>query len=309
MRVLVTGGAGFIGSHIAEEITKQGKRVIVVDNLSNGTTDNFGSWWDDDLCTFIEADISSPTISWLRHYLRGVDVVFHEACSKCTICRDNPYKDLQTNAWGSWNIFNMARQAKVKKIVHASTGSTLDGEPVSFYGVSKLAGESYLRAFRDYYPDFQYTALRYYHVYGPRQDDSDSGGVIPIFIRHIMMNEPVTIFGDGKQVRHFTYVKDVVGVNFAVANRRRSTETVFCTDGEIFDVASDVNMSIKELASRLHHIIDKKSNIKFAPRRDGDIDTFAFTKLGIESVYGNKFVMFGDGILETIDWYREKYGK
>ena len=296
-RYLVTGGAGFIGSHICEELVKQKKQVICVDNLIAGKRENLDKWWNPLLCTFVKTDVIN--MLGMPELFDEVDIVFHNAASKCTVCRDDPHRDLMVNAWGSYCVFEAARRAKVKKIVHASTGSTMNGKPKSFYGVSKLTGESYLRAFREYYSKFRYSVLQYYHVYGPRQDNSKVGGVIPIFIRNIRNGEPVTIYGDGLQVRHFTNVKDIVNVNFLAANDSK-------TDGEFYQVVSDVKVNILQLAKMIYKLTGKEEDIQFEPTRLGDIRNFNITNeklkdLGVE--FQNDFE---EGLRETIEWYGQQ---
>jgi UDP-glucose 4-epimerase len=299
-KYLVTGGAGFIGSHICEEIVRQGKEVIVVDNLVAGKMKNLEDWWDPKLCTFVKTSIGN--FENIRGFFEGVDIVFHNAASKCTVCRDNPLLDLLVNAWGSFNVFEAARVAGVKKVIHASTGSVNNCKPVSFYGVSKLAGESYLNAFNDYYPEFNYTVLRYHHVYGPRQESSDVGGVIPIFIRNVYNDEPTVVFGSGSQVRHFTSVKDVVAANFFVANNSSA-------DRRVFNVLSGVCISIKDLAYKIHEVMDREPNVVFGPRKLGDIDLFTATSnelitLGFD--FQDNFEVY---LRETVDWYLEYFNE
>jgi len=172
----------------------------------------------------------------IEGYVQGVDVIFHNAASKCTVCRNDPLLDLLTNAWGTLNIFEIASKHGIK-VIHASTGSINGYRPLSYYGVSKMAGESYARVTREYHPSFRYVILRYYHVYGPRQDSSPKGGVIPIFIKAIERGDPVRLHDSGVQTRHFTYVKDVVNANFLAANN----DTI-----STWDVLSDVTVSIKQ---------------------------------------------------------------
>lgn len=295
---LVTGGAGFIGSHICEELLKQNKKVICTDDFSAdfsaGKMSNIKEFSDDP--NFILVEASVVDFDKIRPYFDGVDIVLHQAASKCTVCRVDPLKDLVVNARGSWCVFEASRQAGVKKVIHAATGSIMDGKPKSFYGVSKQAGESYLRAFEDYYPGFIYTSLRYHHVYGSKQENSDVGGVIPIFIRHVYNNESTKVFGDGGQVRHFTTVKDIVASNFFAANDSR-------TDNKVYNVISRVRVSILDLAKMVHKFMGKKENITHGPDKPGDIRTFTATgeeleKLGF--VYQNDFEK---GLKETINWY------
>ena len=297
-KYLVTGGAGFIGSHIGEEIIKQGKQLVVIDNFSSGKMDNLQPWWNDKLCILVKDDIRESHKFSLSSF-KNIDIVFHEVCAMCTTCFTNPHQDLSVNAWGSWCVFEASKQTNVRKVIHASTGSVMNGKPVSFYGVSKLAGESYLYAFKDYYPDFRYTSLRYYNVYGTRQDNSDIGGVIPIFIRQILINEPITIYGTGKQMRRFTNVKDVVNANFLSSENSK-------TDNGVFDVVSYVHISILELANLLYKLMNEKPNIRFADRRPGDIDDFdvnpeKFRRFGWESN-----VDFVEGLQQTINWYAKQ---
>lgn len=238
-KYVVTGGSGFIGSHLCEEIVRQEKLLICIDNFISGKKENLESWWNPNRCTLLHADIGNLSdAKAIEKACKGADAIFHCAASKCTMCLDNPLMDLQTNAWGSFMIFSIACELGIK-VIHSSTGSVNDNNPVSFYGVTKLTAEKYLPVIKNYYPDFQYTILRYYHIFGPRQDNSDKGGVIPIFIRNVKQGNPIVIYGDGNQVRHFTWVKDVVRANlWAVKNGLHKT----------YDVVSNTKMSINTLA-------------------------------------------------------------
>ncbi len=295
---LCTGAAGFIGSHICHEIVKQGKKVIAVDNLINGKIENLPK---SDLCEFWPIDVRN--MNKLREAMQGVYVVFHNAASKCTVCRTNPYLDLDVNAKGSFNVFQAAIESGVKKVVHASTGSVNGGFPVSYYGVSKAAGESYLRAFKEYYPEFRYSCIRYHHVYGARQDDSNNGGVIPIFIRNILKGEPIKIFGDGLQERHFTYVKNVVDINFQMANESKWDE---CFLNFANPKAVTIESMIDVVADMLYADPDINPFLKtYYPARPGDIRKFNSAMFYRDYDY----TPFAEGLRETIQWYKEKYGK
>lgn len=292
---LVTGGAGFIGSHIAEALMKEGHKVVILDNMKTGKLSNITPWFNREQCVFHNVDISN--FSAMRQYFLGIDYVFHNAASKCTVCTEDPTRDLIVNALGSLNVCNAAYECGVKKVIHASTGSAADIK--SYYGNSKAAGENYLRCFREYHPDFRYTALRYHHVYGPRQDNSDKGGVIPIFIRRILRDQPVQIFGDGLQVRHFTHVSDVVRANlFCMENG--------ATDNQTFNVISDVRMTIDDLALNLYRIAGKTPHLDHLKAKPGDIWTFSATSDAIKSL-GFKYGMgLDDGLRETFGWYEMK---
>lgn len=289
---LITGAAGFIGSHIAEELVRRGNRVICIDNMVNGKMDNLRGWWDEKLCTFVNADVSR--YSMIRQHFLGVDYVFHNAASKCTVCTQDPEKDLLVNALGTLNVCSCAREMRVKKVIHASTGSV--NEVNSYYGNSKRAGEEYVRLYKRYHPEFNYSVLRYHHVYGPRQDNSDKGGVVPIFIRNISLNKPITIFGDGNQTRHFTYVKDIVDAN------------IFCmeeplTDGGTYNLIPDHSTTINELAGLLGRFMGRDIRIEYAPEKPGDIKHFGATSSEIRAL-GYKFkTNLSAGLSDTIRWY------
>lgn len=304
-KFLVTGGAGFIGSHIIEELLNQNKEVVCIDNFVSGKEENIAEFTKNRNFKLVTADITN--LQDIQSHFNGVDVVFHNAASKCTVCRDNPLLDLDVNARGAWNIFEAARTANVEKVIHASTGSVY-GEavqaqdelhpykPVSFYGVSKLAGERYLEAFHNYY-GLRYSIIRYFHVFGPRQDSTDRGGVIPIFIRKALNNEPLTIFGNGKQVRHFTYVKDDVDANFMLANTTK-------TDGEAYNVANDTKITILELAEKIIALTKSKSRIIHKPFRKGDIRWFDVKSEKIKR-FGLDYTFFEAALNSTIEWYKE----
>ncbi|MEO5360113.1 MAG: SDR family NAD(P)-dependent oxidoreductase [Nitrospirota bacterium] len=304
---LVTGGAGFIGSHICEEALAQGKRVVCVDNMVGGKRDNIEPFKNNPNFTFVMADITNSDT--LERCFEGIDVVFHNAASKCTVCRDNPKLDLLVNSWGSWNVFEACRKAGVKKVIHASTGSVYgeakyfpqDEEhpyaPRSFYGVSKMAGENYLAAFKEYYPDFRYSVIRYFHVYGPRQESADWGGVIPIFIRRAYEGLPLIIYGDGSQQRSFTYVKDDVSANFVLANTGIS-------DGESYNSASGIKVTILELARMVLKLMKRDDlEVQFKDWRAGDIKIFDVNNTKIKELGVSFEINFEKGLQAAIDWY------
>lgn len=295
---LITGACGFIGSHIAERLKNMGHHAILVDNMKTGKIENITPWFDRKTCTFVNADVSE--LSAIRHLFQGVDYVLHNAASKCTVCTEDPRRDLMVNALGTLNVCVAAQEAGVKKVIHASTGSV--NEINSYYGNSKNTGEQYLRVFRNYHPDFNYTALRYHHVYGPRQDASDKGGVIPIFIRNIQADKPITIFGDGEQTRHFTHVDDVVDAN------------IFClehpeTDGKVFNVIPWQTTTINALAAILGELMGKSVLIQRTHEKPGDIRQFTATSKDILDL-GFEFERpLREGLLNTINWYVEKWRK
>lgn len=304
-KALVTGGAGFIGSHLVEELLQQGLEVISIDNYFAGKKENLMQFHDYDRLHEIDCDVTDYDA--LKKYFDGVDIVFHEAASKKTICLNDPRKDLLINGGGTFNILELARDFGVKKVVHASTGSVYgearyfpqDEEhplnPTSYYGVSKLAGEKYVRAFCDLY-DMDCTILRYFHVYGPRQENSDVGGVVSIFGRRVINGEAPIIHGDGTQQRSFTYVKDLVNINMLVAMSNG-------TRGEVYNCASGINVTIGELAEKVkEHFNRKDLQTIYDGWTVGDIKVFDVSnekirKLGYEFQWS-----FDDGLKETLNW-------
>jgi len=305
----VTGGAGFIGSHICETALSQGIRVVAIDNFKSGYRDNIAHLLDDPNFQLIEASVTDMTA--MEKALKGVDVVFHNAASKNTVCLSDPATDLDVNAWGAWTVAEASRRQGVKKVVHASTGSVygeLSGDrqdeehpkrPVSFYGVSKLAGESYLRAFANYYAGFRYSVIRYFDVFGPRQEYRPGGGVIPIFISQVIHGRPLTIYGDGSQVRSFTYVADDVQANFLLANSNEA-------DGEAFNAASGIRVSILELAQAIRRLMGAEDiPILFEDWRPGDIREFNVEVSKLRTLGAHEPTSFETGLSLTIDWYRQ----
>jgi len=214
-KAIVTGGAGFIGSNLVKSLLEDGLYVISIDDYSAGKERNLIDLKDkySKNLQVVNCDITDK--SELSKYFEDIDVVFHQACSKMTICLKNPLRDLEVNATGTFNLLELARDSGVKKFVHVSTGSVYGiakyfptdekhpVNPTSYYGVSKLAGEKYVRVFAHLY-GLNTSILRYYHVYGPKQDSGSYGGVIGIFCEKAIKNEDITIYGDGKQIRSFT---------------------------------------------------------------------------------------------------------
>lgn len=311
-KAIVTGGAGFIGSHLVEELVKMGVETISIDNYFAGKHSNLEHLKI--YSNFTEVDCDITDISNLEKYFNDVQVIFHQAASKKTICLKNPRKDLEINGSGTFNLLELALKYNVKKFVHASTGSVY-GEaiyfpqdeshplvPVSYYGVSKLAGEKYVKVFNHLY-GLDTTVLRYFHVYGPRQESSDVGGVVSIFSRLMLEGKPITIFGDGTQQRSFTYVKDVVKANLMAA-------TISNANGEVYNCASGLKVTINELATMVADIIGiKEQKIIYKNWMPGDIKVFNIDNSKISKDLGIKFLReFKEGLKITVEW-AEKYFK
>lgn len=310
-RAIVTGGAGFIGSHIVEALLARGVETIVIDNFASGKEENVKPFRANPRFTLAAESVTDFDV--ITPLFKGVDVVFHQAASKFTVCLEDPRKDLDVNAKGTFNILEASRLAGVKRIVHASTGSVYGEpesfpqreadktDPTSFYGTSKLAGEKYCGVFRNLYGT-RATILRYFHVYGPRQESSDYGGVIPIFIRRLFTGEHPIIFGDGSQVRSFTYVGDVVQANLFAAERE---ETI----GRVYNCASGIKITIRELAEKIIETFEARVEPEYRDWRPGDIKYFDVSNAEL-SALGFRFETgFDRGLRETIAWYREYFAK
>lgn len=277
-KVLVTGAAGFIGSHLCEGLIDAGANVIALDDMSAGRNSNIDFLRDNPRYKFVRGSVCDDA-KYMHEIFDGLDTVFHNAASKKNICLRDPQRDLLVNAGGTLNLLMMAHKHRVRKFVHASTGSVY-GEPsifptdeshplapVSYYGVSKLAGERYVDVFHKLY-EMDTTILRYFHVYGPRQESNEFGGVVSIFLRRITEGLNPVVFGDGQQVRSFTYVKDLVEVNL-----RAATNTA--AYGKVYNAASGIRIEINELAQRMLEILGRKDlSVEYGPPLIGDIMQF-----------------------------------
>ena len=308
-KAIVTGGAGFVGSNLVQSLLEDGLEVISIDDYSAGKEKNHSDLiaiYGNKLSS-VDCDITNK--KELEKYFDGVDVIFHQACSKMTICLKDPLRDLAVNAGGTFNLLELARDYKVKKFVHVSTGSVYGVaqyfptdekhplNPTSYYGVSKLAGEKYARAFSDLY-DLDTSILRYYHVYGPKQDAGAYGGVIGIFCEKALKNEDITIYGDGTQIRSFTYVKDVVNINKLVALKG--------VKGEAYNCASGLSVTIQYIADKIISLANSNSKINYEDWKTGDIKEFEVSHEKIKEL-GFKFnyLDFDHGLQETFDWYKK----
>jgi len=310
-KALVTGGAGFVGSHLVEELVNMGVYTISVDNYYAGKKENLShlsgnSNFQEENCDVLDFDR-------LDELFEGVDVVFHQAASKKTICLNDPRLDLDINAKGTFNLLELAVKHKVKKFVHGSTGSVY-GEaqyfpqdekhplvPTSYYGVNRLAGEKYVRTFQHLY-GLDTTVLRYFHIYGSRQESSDVGGVVSIFTRKLIHGKPITIFGDGTQQRSFTYVKDVVKANLLAAVTEKAS-------GDVFNCASGIKVTIFELAEKVAAALGVDDmKINYGDWTPGDIKVFDIDNSKIRKTMDMTFLTnFDEGLQNTVDWAVEYF--
>jgi len=309
-KALVTGGAGFIGSHIVERLVSQGVATISLDNYVTGKNENLTHLRKFPLLEAVRCDVTDR--KRLEKYIKQADIIFHNAASKKTVCLKDPRMDLRTNAEGTFNIMDLARRHGVKKIVVASTGSVY-GEaqyfpqdekhplnPTSYYGISKLAGERYAMVFHRLY-GMDVTVLRYFHVYGPRQEYSDVGGVVSIFARRIAQNQPLVIFGDGTQQRSFTYVGDVVDINMMAAENPEM-------QGQCYNCASGIKVTIQELADKLREKFDApRTPIEYKDWVLGDIKVFDVDNTKLKSLGFEFRTSFDQGLSKTIEWIKDYF--
>ncbi|MCJ7665457.1 MAG: NAD-dependent epimerase/dehydratase family protein [Actinobacteria bacterium] len=260
MKILITGGAGFIGSNVADGLIKEGYEVVIVDDLSNGREENISGG-----AIFYQVDIRDKKLEDV-FMSEKPDMVIHNAAQlSVRVSVEEPLLDADINIMGGLNLINICRKHKVKKIVFASSGGTVYGEqqtfpadeghplaPISPYGVAKLATEHYLHYFQRAY-GLDYIALRYANIYGPRQDPYGEAGVVAIFSKKMLAGETPLINGDGLQTRDYTYVGDVIKVNIAAirsgfvgpVNIGTGVETDVVTLFNILKKASGRNMEEK----------------------------------------------------------------
>lgn len=261
-KIVITGGAGFIGSHIAEELYRDNE-VIILDNLSTGKLENIESFLNNRAARLIRGSVTDHAL--LQSIFQGVDYVFHQA-AVTSVPRSlaEPSYVNEVNIQGTLNVLLAARDNKVKKVVYASSSSvygdspglpqkeTLPANPLSPYAVTKLAGELYCNVFNGVY-GLATICLRYFNVYGPRQDpDSQYAAVIPIFMKKLLSHEPPVIYGDGEQVRDFVFVKDVAQANILAAASNATGPA---------NVGAGKTTSVNKLAGTLIHLTGDLSGV------------------------------------------------
>lgn len=268
-QVMITGGAGFIGSHLCEEVLKLGKQVIVVDDLSTGKESNLPPG-----VRFIRADISE--LDKLRDAMIDMDIVFHVAAQPSTRSSiEDPDLDFRSNALGAYNVLLAAREAGVRKVIYTSS-SAVYGEPKKLplseadlpvpgtpYGASKLCGEHYCTAFTSVY-GLPCSCLRPFNVYGRRENLDTSLDEVAQYTKAVIEGRPVTVYGDGNQTRDFVYVGDVAHAHILAADSEKST-------GKVFNIGTGLEMSINDLVKKIEEVTGKKAEVQHRPWPEGDI--------------------------------------
>jgi UDP-glucose 4-epimerase len=304
---LVTGGAGFIGSHIVDGLLAQGKQVRVLDNLDTGRKENLAHV--SGKIEFIEGDVRDPAV--VRRAVQGVDCIFHEA-ALASVPRsvNNPVATHEACVTGTVVLLDEARRAGVRRVVYAASSSAYGNShwaskreadlpgPLSPYAAAKLAAELYCRAFYESY-GLETVALRYFNVFGPRQDPNGPyAAVIPCFISRMVAGQPPVIFGDGKQSRDFTFVQNVVQGNLKAAEAKN-------VGGQVFNLAMGRSYSLLELVEALNKILGTKLAPQFQDPRVGDVrDSLADTSSAERALGYAPEVDFLEGLRRTAEALR-----
>jgi nucleoside-diphosphate-sugar epimerase len=300
-RVLVTGGAGFIGSNLARGLLERGDEVRVLDNFSTGNRANLAGL-DVEV---VEGELRS--YERVHNAVRGVDVVFHlGALGSVPRSVQDPLTSSAVNIEGTLNVLLAARDEGVRRVVFSSSSSVYGlrrdlpvneaaaPDPLSPYGVAKLAAERYCVAFSRVYERFESVVLRYFNVFGPRQSPfSQYAAVLPLFLERIAAGESVTIEGDGRQSRDFTYVANVVDATIRAAEAPG-------VSGRIFNIAASAPVSVNDLADTIGRILERPVEKRYAPPRAGDIrDSWADIGAAREALGWQPTVPLEDGLRLT----------
>jgi nucleoside-diphosphate-sugar epimerase len=306
-RVLVTGGAGFIGSNLAEELIRQGAKVRIIDNLVTGKRENLEDISGD--FEFIHGDLNDDEA--LKRAISDVEVVFHQAALP-SVPRsvDNPEDTHEACVNATFNLLVKSKDAGVRRVIYAASSSaygdqpslpkveTMIPDPLSPYAAAKLMGEYYCRVFSRVY-GLETLSLRYFNVFGPRQDPSSTySGVISRFIDSLMKGTPPVIYGDGDQTRDFTFIENVVNANLQAAKTASGI-------GEVMNVANGERVSLLELLDTLKKITGRTDIVaEHLAERKGDVKhSQADNSRAVEWLGYEKLVGLEDGLRRTIEWW------
>lgn len=306
MRITVTGGAGFIGSHLVDRLIEDGHTVQVIDNLYTGNKEFVHS-----KAQFVELDIRDPKLYSVLEEFRP-DYIFHEAAqTEVSTSMSDPMLDCDINLMGLINLLNAAVKLDVKKFLMPSSAAVygnLDtlplneemiGNPSSFYGLTKLTTEHYLRIYHEAF-GLPYICYRYSNVFGPRQVNGGEGGVISIFAKAIVQGSPIIIYGDGKQTRDFIYVDDVVEANILGMQHQVTG---------IYNVSTGISSSVNLLVDEFRNISGKDIEVVYDKPRLGDIrdSVLATDKSEKELLFTAKYNLH-DGLIKTYEYFKTVEG-
>jgi len=309
-KYLVTGGAGFIGSHIAERLVSQGETVRVLDNLSTGSLDNLVHLGD--RVEFVQGDLQDP--ERVARAVEGVEVVFHQgALASVPRSIAHPLDTHHACVTGTVTLLDACRQAGVRRVVYAASSSAYGNSPImpktetqlpaplSPYAAAKLAGELYLEAFAASY-NLETVRIRYFNVFGPRQDpNSPYSAVIPLFISALLNDRQPTIYGDGEQSRDFTYVANVVSANLLAAEAKG-------VSGKVYNVACGGSITLLELLNEICTFLDKPFAPNFGPERVGDVKHSWADIHRAQADLGYKVeIDLREGLRRTVEYYVQQH--
>ncbi|MHA1975176.1 MAG: NAD-dependent epimerase/dehydratase family protein [Candidatus Hodarchaeales archaeon] len=306
MRYLVTGGAGFVGSHLVEDLLNIGRDVTCLDDFSTGKEINIRPYLEK--IRLVQGDIREKEV--VLKSLEEVDYVFHLA-AQISVSRSmrEPDFDASININGFINLLESVRKSSVKRIVYVSTGGAIYGEPevipapettpeepISAYGLSKLVGEKYLEWYHKTY-GISYSIIRPANIYGPRQDPLGEAGVISIFLGSILGNKPLNVFGDGTDTRDYIYVKDITEI---------CVKAMESDVNEKFNAGTGVQTSLLELIETIENVTNFKAEKKFLPPRPGDVKHIALENTKAKKLLNwEAKTSLRKGIAHTWDWFQK----
>lgn len=308
-KCLVTGGAGFIGSHLVDCLMNKGCRVRVLDNLENGKSENLQHHFGKESFEFVRGDITDPLD--VENSMADMDIVFHLACLGVRHSLTHPFANHRVNAEGTLLLLNAARRVGIEKFIHCSSSEvygtaeyvpmpeTHPTHPCTVYGAGKLAGEAYARAYHTSF-GLPTVVIRPFNTFGPRSHhEGDAGEMIPKSIVRALNGQNILIFGDGSQTRDFTYVEDTARGLVAAAE----CDAIV---GHTLNIGSNFEISIRDLANRLLAMIDNpKAAISFTPDRPGDVGRlYADPSRFIDLTGWQPQTDFDTGLKKTIDYFR-----
>ncbi|PKO13712.1 MAG: UDP-glucose 4-epimerase [Chloroflexi bacterium HGW-Chloroflexi-10] len=306
MKILVTGGAGFIASHVVDAYIKNGHQVIIVDSLITGRKSNLNP-----KATFYEIDIRSPELEMVFEKEKPEIVNHHAAQMDVRKSVADPKYDADINVVGSLNLLELARKHGVKRVIYSSSGGTVYGEPeylpcdekhpimpICPYGATKYIFEVYLQMYKFMY-GMDYTVFRYPNVYGPRQDPHGEAGVVAIFTGQMCKNQPVIINGDGKQQRDYVYVGDVATANLLAVEKQK--------DSNIFNLGSSVPTDVNQIFETLQKIIGYPFPASHGPAKLGETRRIYLSARHIHDELGwSPSVSLEEGLRATVEFFLTK---
>ncbi|MCL1971794.1 MAG: NAD-dependent epimerase/dehydratase family protein [Endomicrobia bacterium] len=305
MKVLITGGAGFIGSNIVDAVIENRHKAVIIDNLSSGSMDNINK-----KAKFYKTDIVNEKNILKIFKKEKPDVVIHNA-AQIDVRKSvaDPKYDADINILGSLNILKACVENRTKKIIFASSGGTIYGEcgnispdenafpnPLSPYGIAKHSVENYIKFYSEIH-GLKYTILRYSNVYGPRQDPKGEAGVIAIFALRMLRDEAVTVFGDGKQMRDYVYVSDVVSANLKSLTK---------ADNQIINIGTNKAVPLNDVVKIMSRLSKTNNKPVYKPKRDGELfKSFLNNKKAGKVLNWKPKISIDEGIKRTLDYFEK----